>query len=61
MTIGYVKHQCEGEQRSNVRHYIDTTLRTFSPNTGKYGPEKTPHLDTFSRSVSHCEIDIPEK
>ena len=19
----------------------------FSPNTGKYGPEKTPHLDTF--------------
>ena len=20
---------------------------TFSPNTGKYGSEKTPHLDTF--------------
>ena len=53
MTIGYVKHQCEGEQRSNVRHYIDITLRTFSPNTGKYGPEKTPHLDTF-----HAVSDI---
>ena len=22
-------------------------LFVFSPNTGKYGPEKTPHLDTF--------------
>ena len=22
-------------------------LRVFSPNAGKYGPEKTPHLDTF--------------
>ena len=22
-------------------------LSIFSPNAGKYGPEKTPHLDTF--------------
>ena len=22
-------------------------LSVFSPNTGKYGPEKTPYLDTF--------------
>ena len=22
-------------------------LSVFSPNVGKYGPEKTPHLDTF--------------
>ena len=24
---------------------------TFSPNKGKYGPEITPYLDNFSRSV----------
>ena len=23
------------------------TLRGKCPNTGKYGPEKTPHVDTF--------------
>ena len=22
-------------------------MSVFSPNTGKYGPEKTPYLDTF--------------
>ena len=25
----------------------------FSPNTGKYGPEKTPYLDTF-----HAVLDV---
>ena len=29
--------------RTEYREY----LFVFSPNTGKYGPEKTPHLDTF--------------
>ena len=24
----------------------------FSPNTGKYGPEKTPYLDTFPAVVA---------
>ena len=28
----------------------------FSPNTGKYGPEITPYLDTFSRSAGFIEI-----
>ena len=26
-------------------------ISVFSPNTGKYGPETTPYLDTISRSV----------
>ena len=26
---------------------LNTYLFVFSPNVGKYGPEKTPHLDTF--------------
>ena len=30
--------------------YLDTSyLSVFSPNEGKYGPEKTPYLDTFHR------------
>ena len=30
----------------------------FSPNTGKYGPEITPYLDTF-HAVQHCAtVDI---
>ena len=27
--------------------YVENTKKIFSPNTGKYGPEKTPYLDTF--------------
>ena len=27
--------------------YSDWIWKITSPNTGKYGPEKTPHLDTF--------------
>ena len=30
--------------------YLDTSyLSVFSPNAGKYGPEKTSYLDTFHR------------
>ena len=28
-------------------HIIVNVLSVFSPNAGKYGPEKTPYLDTF--------------
>ena len=29
-------------------------LSVFSPNAGKYGPDKTPYLDTFyTRSIAH--------
>ena len=28
----------------------------FGRNTGKYGPEKTPYLDTFE-AVSHCFVN----
>ena len=30
----------------------------FSPNTGKYGPEKTPYLDTFHAVISRSENNI---
>ena len=32
---------------SMAQHYLDETLRKKCPNTGKYGPEKTPYLNTF--------------
>ena len=28
-------------------------LSVFSPNAGKYGPEKTPHLDTFQKVLAN--------
>ena len=28
-------------------HYENSYFPVFSPNTGKYGPGKTPYLDTF--------------
>ena len=30
----------------------------FSPNTGKYGPEKTPHLDTFHAVLFFILLEI---
>ena len=29
----------------------------FSPNTGKYGPEKTPYLDTFHAVIHSANFD----
>ena len=29
-------------------------ISIFSPNTGKYGPEKTPYLDTFHAVRQFC-------
>ena len=29
------------------RDTLNAYLSVFSPNAGKYGPEKTPYLDTF--------------
>ena len=38
-------------------------LSVFSPNMGKYGPEKTQYLDTFHLSVFSPNVGIykPEK
>ena len=38
----------------NTERYVRDTrygeyLSVFSPNMGKYGPEKTPYLDTFTQ------------
>ena len=30
-----------------MRGFFYSYFPVFSPNTGKYGPEKTPYLDTF--------------
>ena len=36
-------------------------LSVFSPNAGKYGPEKTPYLDTFQAvTMSHSEMNCSE-
>ena len=32
---------------SEYRVFSDPYFPVFGRNTGKYGPEKTPHLDTF--------------
>ena len=31
---------------------------TFSPNMGKYGPEKTPYLDTFHAVISNVTFNF---
>ena len=33
--------------RSKFQEIHFKTFPVFSPNTGKYGPEKTPYLETF--------------
>ena len=40
----------------SVQTQISEYLSVFSPNTGKYGPEITPYLDTF-----HTVKDIPKR
>ena len=41
---------------TNGKFLRRTTLREKCPNTytGKYGPEKTPYLDTFHEVLSLC-------
>ena len=33
-------------------------LSVFSPNAGKYRPEKTPYLDTFRTVLIHCFLEM---
>ena len=35
------------EKCPNTEFLSGPYIPVFSPNTGKYGPEKTPYLDTF--------------
>ena len=35
------------EKCPNTEVFFGPYFPVFSPNTGKYGPEKTPYLDTF--------------
>ena len=32
------------------------SMPVFSPNIGKYGPEKTPYLDTFNAVLINAKI-----
>ena len=43
------------EKCPNADFFSGPYFPVFSPNTGKYGPEKTPYLDTF-HSVEHLFI-----
>ena len=36
-----------------IEEYAKSTLREKCPNTAKYGPEKTPYLETF---YALCEL-----
>ena len=47
-------HKCRADSRHETLHekclygfFSRPYFPLFSPNTGKYGPEKTPYLDTF--------------
>ena len=39
-----------------IRIFMQSKSPYFSPNTGKYGPEKTPYLETF-HAVGGDDID----
>ena len=32
------------------------SMPVYSPNTGKYGPEKTPYLDTYNAVLINAKI-----
>ena len=42
-----------------VPSFFGPYFPVFSPNTGKYGPEKTPYLDTF-HAVANTKFFIHE-
>ena len=37
---------------------MEQYLSVFSPNAGKYGPEKTPYLDTFHAVKFHATLRL---
>ena len=39
------------EKWPNTEFFLVHIFSVFSPNTGKYGPEKTPYLDTFHTMI----------
>ena len=39
----------------NMEIYEVNVNSVFSPNAGKYGPEKTPYLDTFHTVRGKCK------
>ena len=41
--------------------FPDPYFPIFSPNTGKYGPEKTPYLDTFHALQAAEKLMLMEK
>ena len=47
ITLIFKKKSYAAWKVSKYGVFSDSCLPVFSPNTGKYGPEKTPYLDTF--------------
>ena len=53
MTIeryNFIKYSLR-EKCSNTEFFSGPYFPVFSPNTGKYGPEKTPYVDTFHAMI----------
>ena len=48
------------EKCPNTKFLLEffTYLSVFSPNAGKYGPEKTPYLDTFHTVSTYNNIFV---
>ena len=49
MKLNFVNLRIQSEYRKirTRKNYVFGHFQVFSPNTGKYGPKKTPYLDTF--------------
>ena len=40
----------------NTEFFLVRYFSVFNPITGKYGPEKTPYLDTFHTVPAQCSV-----
>ena len=49
-SVHYEVHSLR-EKWPNTEFFLVHIFSVFSPNTGKYGPEKTPYLDTFHTMI----------
>ena len=46
-----LRDKCPNKELFLVRIFPRSEISVLSPNTGKYGPEKTPCLDTFHKGI----------
>ena len=59
--LGSIYNSCPGatlrDKCPSTEFFFNSYFPVFSPNTGKYGLEKTPHLDTFHAVQSICILN----